>query len=138
MPDRELFEDLSVLGGMDAANLKGALEPTWFPPAVGHLPDAELEDRLRRLARIERKALAFLMAHLGEFDRRRLYADRGQPSLFAYCTRILGYSEQAAYKRIQAARAARTHPAILQRLEEGETTLTAIVILAPHFRSDNA
>ena len=51
--------------------------------------------------------------------------------------RVLGYSEQGAYKRIQAARAARTHPALLQRLADGELHLAAIVVLAPHLRVEN-
>lgn len=106
--------------------------------AVGPLRDDELESRLIRLAGIERKALVLLLAHLGEFDDRRLYSDRGHPSLFAYCLQDLGYSEQGAYKRIQAARAARAHPEILQRLADGELTMTAVVILAPHLREDNA
>lgn len=78
-----------------------------------------------------------MLAHLGEFDSRRLYADRGHPSLFAYCVRVLGYSEQGAYKRIQAARAARAHPALLQQLADGAIHLAAIVVLAPHLRTDN-
>lgn len=57
--------------------------------------------------------------------------------MFRYCMEILGYSEQAAYKRIQAARAARSHPAVLESLWRGEIHLAAIVILAPHFRTDN-
>lgn len=112
--------------------------PARSPVAVGDLTDAELEDRLKRLAGIEHTALALLLAHLGEFDQRRLHADQGQPSLFSYCMRVLGYSEQAAYKRIQAARAARAHPEILQRLSDGSITLTAVVILSPHLRADNA
>lgn len=114
-----------------------AVIPTELPTVVGSLSDSELEDRLRRLAAIEHTALALLLAHLGEFDQRRLHSDQGQPSLFSYCMRVLGYSEQAAYKRIQAARAARAHPVILQRLAEGSITLTAVVILSPHLRVDN-
>jgi 5-methylcytosine-specific restriction endonuclease McrA len=105
--------------------------------AVAGLTDAELESRLMGLTAVERKATALLLAHLGEFDRRRLYADRGQPSLFQYCVNVLGYSEQAAYKRIQAARAAWAHPVLLERLWRGELHLAAIVILAPHFRREN-
>ena len=101
------------------------------------LPDQELEDRLKRLTTVERKTLTLLLAHLGEFDRRRLYADRGQPSLFQYCVSVLGYSEQASYKRIQAARAAREHPVLLERLWRGELHLAAIVVLAPHLRKEN-
>lgn len=105
--------------------------------AVRGLPDHELESRLKHLAGFERKALTVLLAHLGEFDRRRLFADRGQPSLFRYCVSVLGYSEQAAYKRIQAARAAREHPAVLEHLWQGKLHLAAIVVLAPHFRKEN-
>ncbi len=123
---------------MPTIDSKVTLEPARPAVAVGLLGDAELEDRLKRLAGIERKALVLLLAHLGEFDDRRLYAGRGHPSLFAYCLQVLGYSEQAAYKRIQAARAARAHPEILQRLADGKITLTAVVILAPHLRQDNA
>src|SRR5665213_1439093 len=101
------------------------------------LPDQDLESRLKRMAGIERKALAVLLAHLGEFDRRRLFAERAQPSLFKYCVSVLGYSEQAAYKRIQAARAVREHPAVLESLWRGEIHLAAIVVLAPHFRKEN-
>ncbi|MBI2458725.1 MAG: HNH endonuclease, partial [candidate division NC10 bacterium] len=95
------------------------------------------EARLRRLAGIERQALALVLAHLAEFDRRRLYADRGQPSMFAYCTGVLGYSEHAAYKRIHAARAIREHPVLLELIAAGRLHLCALVLLAPHLRQDN-
>lgn len=114
-----------------------ALGPVRSAIAVADLTDAELESRLKRLAGIERKALVLLLGHLGEFDKRRIHAERGHQSLFAHCLSVLGYSEQAAYKRIQAARAARDHPAVLERLAGGELNLTAVVILAPHLRADN-
>lgn len=112
------------------------LMPSRAAAAAG-LTDEELESRLMGLTAIERKATTILLAHLGEFDRRRLFAERGQPSIFQYCVKVLGYSEQAAYKRIQAARAAREHPILLERLWHGDLNLTAIVILAPHFRNGN-
>ena len=105
--------------------------------SVGHLSDVELERRLKELVGIERKSLVLLLAHLGEFDERRLHSDRGHESLFYYCMRVLGYSEQAAYKRIRAARAARAYPEIYRRLAAGETNLTVIVALAAHFSADN-
>lgn len=114
-----------------------ALGPVHSALAVADLTDAELESRLKRLSGIERKALVLLLGHMGEFDKRRIHAERGHQSLFAYCLSVLGYSEQAAYRRIQAARAARDHPVVLERLANGELTLTAVVILAPHLRADN-
>jgi 5-methylcytosine-specific restriction endonuclease McrA len=47
-------------------------------------------------------------------------------------------SEDTAYKRIQAARAARKFPGILDRLEDGRLHLTAVVTLAPHLTRENA
>lgn len=123
--------------GMNEIKSDLALEPVRSAIAVADLTDAELESRLKRLAGIERKALVLLLGHLGEFDKRRIHAERGHQSLFAYCLSVLGYSEQAAYKRIQASRAARDHPVVLERLANGELTLTAVVILAPHLRADN-
>ncbi len=105
--------------------------------SIREITDEELEARLRRLAGAERKAMIWLLIHLAEFDRRRLYADRTYPSLFAYCTKVLGYSEQGACKRIQAARAAARFPVILERLSGGDLNLAAVVVLAPHMTSEN-
>jgi 5-methylcytosine-specific restriction endonuclease McrA len=58
--------------------------------------------------------------------------------MFAYCVGHLRLSEDAAYKRIQAARAARQFPALFLALAEGRLHLTAIGLLAPHLDSRNA
>jgi len=74
----------------------------------------------------ERGATAQVIALLGEMDTRRLYLQQGYSSLFTYCTGYLHLSEHAAYGRIEAARAARKFPAVLDRLADGSITLTAI------------
>ena len=79
-----------------------------------------------------------LIGALAEVDARRLYLGEGFSSLFVYCTRVLHLSEHAAYGRIEAARAARRFPRILDLLAEGALTLTAVTLLAPHLTSDNA
>jgi hypothetical protein len=56
---------------------------------------------------------------LGELDARRLYLGEGCSSLFAYCTQVLHLSEHAAYGRIEAARAARQWPIVLDLLADG-------------------
>jgi hypothetical protein len=58
--------------------------------------------------------------------------------MFAYCLGALHLSDDAAYKRIQAARAARRFPAIFDAVAEGRLSLTAVVRLAPHLREHNA
>jgi hypothetical protein len=83
------------------------------------LSDVELLEEVKRLTVAEREATAGLIAALGELDARRLYLGEGCSSLFAYCTQVLHLSEHAAYLRIEAARAARSWPAILRLLAEG-------------------
>ena len=53
-----------------------------------------------------------------EIDRRRLYLGEGCASMFAYCTQVLHLSEGGAYNRIEAARAAREYPVILELFEQ--------------------
>ncbi len=101
------------------------------------LSDRELLTETRRVAGTERQTTAALVALLAEVDARRLYLGEGYSSLFAFCTGALHLSEQAAYGRITAARAARRFPTILERLEEGAISLTTVGLLAPHLTDDN-
>jgi predicted DNA-binding ribbon-helix-helix protein len=84
------------------------------------LSDRELLAEVKRLAEQERVATSALIATLAELDARRLYLGEGCSSLFSYCTRVLHLSEHAAYGRIEAARAARRHPVILDMLAAAE------------------
>ncbi len=98
------------------------------------------DDLLRRLSELlgrSRRDEADLVAHIGEVDRRRLYARQASPSMFAYCTDVLHLSEAEAYLRIAAARAAREHPLLLTLLADGRLHLTAIAKLAPHLTLEN-
>jgi hypothetical protein len=101
------------------------------------LSDAELCSEVERLARSEREATARLVAHLAEFDARRLYLPAGYSSLFAYCCQALGLSEHETYNRIEAARAARKFPVILEMLSTAALNLTAVRLLAPHLTAEN-
>jgi hypothetical protein len=101
------------------------------------LSDEQLIAEVKARAASERQATAQLIASLAELDARRLYLGAGCASLFAYCTRVLHLSEHAAYGRIEAARAVRRFPSILERLAEGELTLTAICQLAPYLTPEN-
>jgi hypothetical protein len=101
------------------------------------MSDAELLRAVRTLACQEQNATARLIAALGELDARRLYLGEGCSSLFSYCTQVLHLSEHAAYGRIEAARAARKWPSIVQLLAEGAVHLTAIGLLAPHLTDAN-
>jgi hypothetical protein len=101
------------------------------------LSDDDLLLETSRLAGAERAATARLIAALAEVDARRLYLGEGCSSLFVYCTRVLHLSEHAAYGRIEAARASRRCPVLLDMLECGDLTLTSLCLLAPHLTDDN-
>src|SRR5438552_8041017 len=102
-----------------------------------HLSDAELLAEVTTLAGREREATAHLVAHLAELDARRLYLGAGFSSLFTYCLEVLRLSEAEAYNRIEAARAARRFPVVLDRLAERSLSLTTVCVLAPHLTPDN-
>jgi hypothetical protein len=70
-------------------------------------------------------------------DARRLYLGEGCSSLFTYCTQVLHLSEHAAYRRIEAARAARKFPVILDAVANGDLDLTAVSVIAPHLTPEN-
>jgi hypothetical protein len=72
-----------------------------------------------------------------ECDARQLYAAEGYPSLFEFCVARLRLSEAQAYHRIQAARAARRFPLVLERLREGRVSLTAVALLREHLTEAN-
>lgn len=106
-------------------------------PSFADLSDRDLLVEVKRLVSAERCATAVLIASLAEIDARRLYLGEGCTSLFAYCTRILHLSEDAAYGRIEVARAARKFPVILNLLADGAATLTAVSRVARHLTTEN-
>ena len=105
--------------------------------SLSHLSDSVLERDMTTLDRHHRSSTAALLAHLAEFDARRLYLPAGYPSLFAYCVQHLHWCEQAAFKRIRAARTARRFPSIYPALADGRLHLSAVVLLSPCLTVEN-
>jgi hypothetical protein len=103
-----------------------------------HIRDEDLLRKLDALLTHERLTMAELLGVMAEVDARRLYAPAGYSSMFAFCVEKLHLSEDAAYKRIQAARAARRFPALLDAVANGRLHLTAAGLLAPHLTEENA
>jgi hypothetical protein len=102
-----------------------------------HLSDGALIAEVARCARDERHATAQLVAHLAELDGRRLYLGAGKSSLFAYCRDVLALSDDAAYNRVEAARACRMFPRVLGQLVDGSLTVTSVRLLARHLTAEN-
>jgi 5-methylcytosine-specific restriction endonuclease McrA len=106
--------------------------------AADALSGPDLLAHLDALAGRERSASAELVAHLAALESRpELYAAKGYGSLFSYCTQALRLSEDAACNRIEAAKACRRFPVILDLLASGALTLTSVRILSPHLRPEN-
>ena len=106
--------------------------------SLTHLSDQTLLNNLTMLVSRERATTAELLAHIAEVDSRKLYLPAACSSMYVYCVRVLGLSEEAAFKRIHAARAARQFPAIFEALATGQLHLSAVVMLAPHLSPENA
>src|SRR5688572_17976952 len=105
--------------------------------ALSAMSDRELVERLGELLREERRLTAAVLAHLAEVEARELYLPAACSSMFAYCTRLLGMSEDQAFKRIRAARVVRRFPLVGAAVEEGRLHLSAVVALAPHLTAEN-
>ena len=105
--------------------------------SLSTISDREVVERLLELLREERRLTAAVLAHLGEVEARQLYLPAACPSMFVYCTRRLGMSEDQALKRIQAARALRRFPVVATAVADGRLHLSGVVRLAPHLTADN-
>jgi 5-methylcytosine-specific restriction endonuclease McrA len=106
--------------------------------SLSHLSDPELKRDLTSVIAQDRTSTAWVLAHLAEFDARRLYLPEAYPSMFDYCVHKLRLSEDAAYKRIRAARAARQFPVIFEAVADGRLHLSAVVLLSPYLTPESA
>jgi 5-methylcytosine-specific restriction endonuclease McrA len=101
------------------------------------LPDTELLSEVESLAARRREGDVALIASLAEVDARQLYLGLGYDSLFTYCHRHLRLSEHEAYTRMEAARAVRRFPVVLDLLASGELTMTTLALLARRLTEEN-
>lgn len=105
---------------------------------LSHLLDHDVQKGLLAAVPAERTATAAVLAHLAEFDCRQLYRDQACSSMFVYCVRELGYSEDGAQRRLQAARLARRFPILFDALADGRLHMTGMALLEPHLTEENA
>jgi hypothetical protein len=105
---------------------------------LGHIGDDELLRVIERMAVEESTRMTAFLAYLGEADRRGVPVKAGYSSTFDYCVRRLKLSESETYRRIQAARAAILRPQLLAAMKEGQLSLSAVSLIAPHVRRPDA
>jgi hypothetical protein len=100
--------------------------------SLSHLSDSTLLRDAAAHHAGDCKSTAVLLAYLAEIDARKLYLPAAYPSMYAWCLGELHMSEDAARKRIHAARAARRCPALFAAMAEGRLHLSNVVLLAPY------
>jgi len=92
---------------------------------------------LKEMVARERKLLTSILHYLKEVESRRLYLERGYPSLFVFVTEELGYSEGSAGRRIQAMRLIRDIPEVEEKIETGRISLTVASKVQNFLRAEN-
>src|SRR5580704_3720708 len=101
-----------------------------------HLSNEELLAGVHDLVSQGRTVLARLLAYLGEVEERRLDLQSACSSLFEFCLRRLGMSEDEACRRVAAARLVRRFPVALGMIERGEIHLTGLLMLRDHLTDE--
>jgi hypothetical protein len=104
---------------------------------ISQLSDTELLANTRGLIGRSNQVFAALLAHLGEVEARGLHRSRACSSLYAYCIYELRLSEDAAVRRVAAARLVRQFPELLDAVAAGELHLTGLLMLGPHLTREN-
>jgi hypothetical protein len=100
------------------------------------LSDETLLKNTQSLAQQEREILGQVLQHLREIDRRRLYSHLKFGSLYDYAIKELGYSEDQAYRRIQAMRLLKELPQIQEKINEGSLSLSHLSLAQSLFRRE--
>ena len=108
------------------------MNTTASPFCLDHLSNDDLLAGTRVQVGRANQALAGLLAHLAEVDARGLYRVRACSSLNTYCVYELRMSEDAAQRRVQAAKIARRFPVLFEQIAAGQIHLTAVLMLGPH------
>lgn len=95
--------------------------------SIQQLSDDALLSRTKALAHTERETTLKLLHHLREVNRRKLFAVAAYGSLSLYLQKELGYSEQAASRRISAMHLLNELPEIEAKVESGELSMSVLV-----------
>jgi len=86
----------------------------------------EMNIHLLGLVRNERKLTLEIISFISLFERCGGHLKMGCSSMHQYLTRILGYSDDQAYRRLKAARLLHQVPAVAEKLKKGSLNLTQI------------
>jgi len=99
-----------------------------------NLSDRKILNDTKDLVTQEKKLTANIIDHLQVIERRKLYCDLKYKSLFDYAVGELSYSEDQAYRRLSAMRLSRKVPAVKEKIDSGEMSLTNANLLSGFFK----
>jgi hypothetical protein len=102
---------------------------------MNHLSDQALLSETQRLCALERKATIEILRHLQEIEVRALYA-KTHSSLFEFCVKALGFSEDQAARRISSMRLLRSVPEVEAKVASGELKLNQLAQVQTFTRAE--
>ena len=105
---------------------------------VKKLNNQQLIYKVKFLVNEEKKNIAAQITLLKEIRTRKLAVSLGYSNLISFCQQELGLTRDQAWKRSQAAGAAQKEPELLGMLKKGETSTSALALLAPKLTSSTA
>lgn len=94
----------------------------------------QIHQKLLILISKERSLLSQIIDYLQMIYDQRIYAERGHSSLFAYVVKELGYSESAAYRRVNAVKMIKEIPGLADQVKSGALNLNTLADAASAFR----
>lgn len=97
----------------------------------------ELIVDIKDLVQKEKHYTHLVLNYLLEIETRRLFLEKGYPSLFAFCTEFLKYSEPESQIRIQAMRLLKTLPQVEEKIKSGEISLTVAAQVQSSIRKED-
>ena len=97
---------------------------------VKFFADVKLLKLIPAKVKTEREATAAVLELLAEIDSRKLYLKEGYNSMYSYLTIGLSYSEGAAQRRIECARALKSNEKVKDKLRSGDVSLTTLSMVS--------
>lgn len=100
-----------------------------------HLSDSALLSETQRLCALERKTTLEILHLLREIEARALFA-KTHSSLFEFCTKTLGFSEDQAHRRISSMRLLKSVPAVEAQVADGSLKISQLAQVQTFIRAE--
>jgi hypothetical protein len=104
---------------------------------ISALTNEQVLASLKTMVGEERRLIATMLEHLAEVDTRKLYAEVACSSLFDFCRRRLGLSDDQSCRRISVARLGKRFPQIFVAIRAGRLHLSSADLLGDLFTEAN-